>query len=271
MPAGPHSLPSRPTAAGLPQPAAYAPGTNTMGRARAPSLGSAEVRLWPFMAIAAAPAARKPAAAPKAAAAGEGAGVAGGAKLGLPPGSVAAPVQAPPEGPTAADALAKVRTVGPRPVVDPVTGTGSAVVRETLIMSTKAAPKPTFDHAMFARWRKARAAGGETAVPAAGALLLTLLDGLGVEVPPEGWLETVGPGREMAAVAPPGLVAALDRSAKEGRVGETVLLALAVLGADAPEKLHPSAIGPVVRALVAIGLAREARALALEVAFGAGL
>ena len=271
MPAGPHSLPSRPTAAGLPQPAATAPGTNTMGRARASSLGSAKVRLWPFMAIAAAPAARLPPAKPKAAAAGEGTGVAGGANLGLPPGSVAAPVQAPPEGPTAADALAKVRTVGPRPVADPVTGAGSAVVRETLVMSTKAAPKPTFDHAMFARWRKARAAGGETAVPAGGALLLTLLDALGVEVPPEGWLETVGPGREMAAVAPPGLVAALDRSAKEGRVGETVLLALAVLGADPPEKLHPSAIGPVVRALVAIGLAREARALALEVAFGAGL
>ena len=276
VPAGPHSLPSRPTAAGLPQPAADAPGAITMGGARAPSLGSAQVRLWPFMAIAAAPPARKPAAEPKAAAAGakaagEGAGVAGGANLGLPPGSVAAPVQAPPEGPTAADALAKVRSVGPRPVVDLVTGAGSAVVRETLVMSTKAAPKPTFDHAMFARWRKARAAGRETAAPAGGALLLTLLDALGVEVPPEMWMETVGPGREMAALPPPGLVAALDRSAKDGRVGETVLLALTVLGADAPGKLHPSAIGPVVRALVGIGLAREARALALEVAFGAGL
>jgi hypothetical protein len=184
---------------------------------------------------------------------------------------MAAPAEAPPEGPTAADALAEVRAVGPSPVVDLVTGAGPAVVRETLVTKAKAAPKPAFDSAMFARWRKARAVGDETVAPARGALLLTLLDALGVEVPSQAWLETVGPVREMAAPPPPGLVAALDRSAKEGRVGETVLLALAVLGADAPAKIHPSAIGPVVRALVDIGLAREARALAREVAFGAEL
>lgn len=263
VPAGPPSPPSSPAAAGLPQAAADAPAADARGRPRAPDSASAEVRLWPFMAIAAAPAGQP--------AAPAGAGGTGEVKLGLPPGSVAAPVQAPPEAPTAADALAEVRTVGPGPVVDLVTGGGPAVVRERLAAKAKAASKPTFDRAMFARWRKAQAAGPEPAAPARGALLLTLLDALGVAVPPEGWLETVGPGREMAAVPPPGLVAALDRSAKEGRVGETVLLALTVLGADAPEKLHPSAIGPVLRALVGIGLGREARALALEVAFGAGL
>jgi hypothetical protein len=266
--AGPPPSPSSMVAAGPSRPMNKA----IKGQARAPSGASADVRLWPFMAIVAAGADRKTVSAgAKSEAVGKDGGVAEGLNLALPPGSVAAPTKAPPEGPTAADALAEVRSVETRPGADPVTGAGPSIVREKLVAKAKLPSEPAFDNAMFALWRQARVTGGETAPPAHGALLLTLLDALGVEVPPQAWLETVGPAREVAALPPPGLVAALDRSAKKGRVGETVLLALAVLGADAPGKLHPSVIGPVVRALVGIGLAREARALALEVAFGAGL
>ena len=257
--AGSSSSPSSMVAAGPPRPMVNA----IKGQARAPSGVSAEVRLWPFMAIAAAGA--------KSEVVGKDGGVAEGLNLALPPGSVAAPTEVPPDSPTAADALAEVRTVEPRPEVDPVTGAGPSVVREELVTKAKVPSEPAFDNAMFTRWREARSTGGKTVTPAQGALLLSLLDALGVKVPSQAWLATVGPGREMGALPPPGLVAALDRGAKEGRVGETVLLALAVLGADAPGKLHPSVIGPVVRALVGIGLVPEARALALEVAFGAGL
>jgi hypothetical protein len=262
------SSPSSMVAAGLPRPM----GNAIKGPAGASSGISVEVRLWPFMAIVAAGADRKTAAGDaKSEVTGKGGSFAEGLNPALPPGSVSAPAEAPPEGPTAADALAEVRTVEPSRVVDPAAGAGPSVVREKLVTQAKVPSEPAFDRAMFARWRQARATGGGTATTADGALLLTLLDALGADVPPQAWLETVGPAREMSALPPPGLVAALDRGAKEGRVGETVLIALAVLGADAPGKIHPSVIGPVVRALVAIGLAGEARALALEVAFGAGL
>ncbi len=98
-----------------------------------------------------------------------------------------------------------------------------------------------------------------------------MLNALGIDIPQEAWLETAPPVREMAALPPPGLLAALERSASQRRAGETVLLALAVLGGDSAEKIHPAVIGPVLRALVDVGLGNEARALALDVAFGAGL
>jgi hypothetical protein len=94
---------------------------------------------------------------------------------------------------------------------------------------------------------------------------------LGATVPQEAWIETTGAVREMAALPPPGLMAALDQAAAQRRVGETILLALAVLGNDGPEKLHPSVARAVVRALATAGFAAEARALALEVAFGADI
>ncbi len=52
---------------------------------------------------------------------------------------------------------------------------------------------------------------------------------------------------------------------------QILTLSLVVLGADQPERLHPAVVGPVIRALVAAGLAKEARALAVEIAFGAGI
>jgi hypothetical protein len=224
------------------------------------------------MAIAAAPVGRKPPVTEKISASVEGAGSVHGSNSAVPPDAAEGPASfkgSTAKGPTAAKALAGVRAVALAPVVDLVTGAGPAKAKENPGMKAMPAHQTQFDTAMFARWRKAMAAKGETIVSARGALLLTLLDALGVKVPQGAWLETVGPVGELAAVPPPGLLAALDRGAKEGRVGETVLLALTVLGADSPGKLHPSAVGPVVRALVAIGLAQEARALALEVAFGA--
>ena len=64
---------------------------------------------------------------------------------------------------------------------------------------------------------------------------------------------------------------ALGDAAAAGRRGETVLLAALVLGEGAAGDAHPLALGYAVSALNALGLGREARALALESAFDAGL
>jgi len=64
---------------------------------------------------------------------------------------------------------------------------------------------------------------------------------------------------------------ALGDAAAAGRRGETVLLAVTALGAEAPAGSHPLALGYAVSALNAIGLGTDARALAIEAALAAGL
>ncbi|GAB4373425.1 MAG: hypothetical protein Kow00114_35420 [Kiloniellaceae bacterium] len=64
---------------------------------------------------------------------------------------------------------------------------------------------------------------------------------------------------------------ALGDAAAGGRRGETVLLTVAALGAEAPAGSHPLALGYAVSALNAVGLGTEARALAIEAALAAGL
>ena len=166
---------------------------------------------------------------------------------------------------------------GKTAVVNVVTrGTGTGVEREELAVKPMPAPKPAtpktdFDGAMFGRWLKAQEADGKVVAEARAALVLTLLDALGADIPQAAWLKTANTRREAASLPAPGLIAALGLAARAGRIGETVLLTLVVLGADGPERLHPSVVGAVVRALVAVGLAKEARALAIEVAFGAGV
>lgn len=254
---------------GAPPPPAVAPSATkavaniTTVKPGASSAAATGVGLWPYAAIAAAGAERKPLPAPaQPAPPGSQGSDAYRPGTAFPPGTATAPTQ----GPTAADALAGARSVERGPVLDLFTR--PAVANETAQTTAKA---PPFDSEMFSRWREALPAAEESVSQGQAALLLTLLDALGVSVPASAWLDTVGQVRELGALPQPGLVAALESSSKEGRVGETVLMALALLGTDTTEKLHPSVIGPVVRGLARVGLIREARALALEVAFKVGL
>ena len=64
---------------------------------------------------------------------------------------------------------------------------------------------------------------------------------------------------------------ALGDAAAAGRRGEAVLLIAHALGAGAAGEAHPLTLGYAVSALNALGLGRDARALALESAFDAGL
>lgn len=93
----------------------------------------------------------------------------------------------------------------------------------------------------------------------------TLLQALNYPLPEVAWEALYeGPLRETAPVATPALRFALSRASTEGRVGETVLLALLALGPGGPAKAGAVTLGDVVSALSNVGLSDDAHAVARE-------
>jgi hypothetical protein len=94
---------------------------------------------------------------------------------------------------------------------------------------------------------------------------IPLLEALGYIVPPDAqWAVSA----TTAGVVPSGAAAealiAIPRTAQEGRVGETVTNALVALGPGGPARAQGQTVTRVVKALMAVGLRDEARALATE-------
>ena len=136
--------------------------------------------------------------------------------------------------------------------------------------------EPHLTAAAFEAWRAALAGDDETADPGRAIALqdwlVVLLDALGARIDHEVWDRLLAEGRSAPAPAPPpALVHGLRVAADEGRLGETVLLALLLLGDGGPAVAGHGAVGPVVAGLVSVGLEEEARALALEAALAVGL
>ena len=130
--------------------------------------------------------------------------------------------------------------------------------------------------AEFEAWRASQQGDGDAAAALASVsrqnALAMLVDALGGRIDPEVWDRLLAEaGFVMAAVPAPALVLALESAAGEGRLGETVLLALLLLGGEGPAAAPVAAVAPVVSGLVSVGLVEEARALALEAALRAGL
>lgn len=93
----------------------------------------------------------------------------------------------------------------------------------------------------------------------------TLLQALNYPLPEMAWEALYdGPLREAAPVATPALRFALSRASTEGRVGETVLLALLALGPGGPDRAGAVTLGDVVSALSNVGLSADAHAVARE-------
>ena len=104
--------------------------------------------------------------------------------------------------------------------------------------------------------------------------LVVLLAALGGRIEPEVWDRLLVDEAAVAARAPapaPALIHGLKEAAGAGRLGETVLMALLLLGDAGPVADGAATVGPVVSALIAVGLREEARAIALEAALAAGL
>ena len=128
------------------------------------------------------------------------------------------------------------------------------------------------DPGMLDVWWQAQGGATDPGAYHRGGLLLTLLAALGRNIAAEQWdVLLAGPLSEPSAVASPALQYALRGAAADGRLGETVLLALLGLGAGGPENAGLNTLGEAVAALRAVGLDKDAQAVAVEAALAGGL
>ncbi len=103
-------------------------------------------------------------------------------------------------------------------------------------------------------------------------LLYALFESLGETVPEPLWETLLGGAQQTGgAMTRPALWRQLGKAAAAGRVGETVLLALLMLGQGGPGQASPLVLARVVGSLRAIGLEGPARAIAVEALVAAGL
>ncbi len=120
-------------------------------------------------------------------------------------------------------------------------------------------------------WYAMREAAGTELPSGATGLLRASFQALG-ELDPLNWSDIAAQsdpsGRSMPDAA---FLYALEDASEARRIGETVLLALIVLGEAGPAGAHSLALGTVVFSLSRIGLEREARSLAIEAALGNGI
>jgi hypothetical protein len=97
--------------------------------------------------------------------------------------------------------------------------------------------------------------------PAYQARIETILAAFGAARPPSASTRVAGDDRPETPFAD---LLALDKAAKDLRVGETVLRALAILGRGGPANMHPLALRRVLADLNQVNLHSEAHALAFE-------
>lgn len=94
---------------------------------------------------------------------------------------------------------------------------------------------------------------------------LQVLKALGNTLSPgtEAWLANAL-SLNSSQVVDPDMMRTLDEAALDGRIGETALLALVVLGHGGPQDAHPLALSKAIEALMAVGLKEEARRIGIE-------
>ena len=104
------------------------------------------------------------------------------------------------------------------------------------------------------------------------ALLFTLYEALGDALPNAAWDPLFSAPLTVTAYQPsPAVSHALREASNAGRLAETVLLALVALGDVGSEGADPATLFNVVQALRRVGLANEARKIALEAVVARGL
>jgi hypothetical protein len=98
---------------------------------------------------------------------------------------------------------------------------------------------------------------------------IPLFAALGYVVPPDAqWAVSATTAGVVPSGASAEALTALARTSQEGRLGETVLNALVALGPGGPTRAQGQTVARVVKALIAVGLRDEARALAVEAVLG---
>lgn len=132
-------------------------------------------------------------------------------------------------------------------------------------------PESRFDEPLFDGWWRNQSSLGSADRSRRGTALMAVLEGLGQSVPQAFW-GGLYMGAEAADVRMPPLPVwrGLNAAAQAGRLGETVLLSLVILGDPGPGKANPAVLADVLKALSKVGLEHDARALALEALIDSG-
>ncbi|MCH8182488.1 MAG: hypothetical protein IID55_04835 [Proteobacteria bacterium] len=96
-------------------------------------------------------------------------------------------------------------------------------------------------------------------------LIYTLFDAFDYPVPAADWIALLdGPLSTGASIPSAAALRGLRIATRGGRIGETVIYALLILGDTGPAGVSPQTLEEVVRALRAVGLDEDARAIAVE-------
>lgn len=135
-----------------------------------------------------------------------------------------------------------------------------------------AAQTPDRQEAEHDRWLAAlREAAGPDWHQRAG-LAYDLLEAFGEPVPDADWSALmVSPSRPNSLAADPAYLRAFRVAVSEDRRGETALLTILLLGSSGVEYAGPDLMSEVIEGLTAVGLASDARRLAIEAALAGGL
>jgi len=129
----------------------------------------------------------------------------------------------------------------------------------------------TFDTETVQKWIATEKDLNEDGWQDRAALVLGLLDALGLPVAPGNWDPLVTTARSESQVPGVALWTALRQAGDDNRIGATVLFAMLALGENGPGAASPIVANAAVAGLGAVGLTDDARKLALEAAVGAGL
>ena len=96
-------------------------------------------------------------------------------------------------------------------------------------------------------------------------LIFTMLEAFDYPVSASDWLTLLdGPLSTSANIPSAAALRGLRTATRGGRIGETVIYALMILGDTGPAGVSPQTLDAVVRALRAVGLDADARAIAVE-------
>jgi hypothetical protein len=122
-------------------------------------------------------------------------------------------------------------------------------------------------------WRYAQGDPASEEVAEQAAFLEVLFEALGEADAAVAWAEPAEEelAREKTAAPDAAVLVALEEASRAGRLGETVLRVLVLLGEGEPAEAQPQALGAALSALMQVGLPLEARALAIEAALGKGI
>ena len=157
---------------------------------------------------------------------------------------------------------------------DAATSPAAAAVATALwpLAALSGAEGAAADAAAFDRWWAAQPKGKDMAASALRAQrVLALLDASGMALGDAPWATLAAAAPDAHSAGPSAAVLhMLVRAAADRRRGEAVTLALIALGDEGPAA-STQAVGTATRALRAVGLDKDARALALESMVAAGL